>query len=437
MLGESKCLELVDAALKACECDQAEVIIWSQDTALTRFADSVIHQNVAEVNAMVSVRAVVGKRIGVARGNQLGADDVPALARRALDLARVAAPDEKFVSLPGPESYPTVQTYSDATAASTPELRAEAIRSVVAVAEGHGCRASGSLAADKSEIAIGNSLGIRAYTPATDASFITVAADDESSGYAEWRGTDIAQLNAARLAEIAARRCVDGRGAEPIEPGEYTVVLEPLAVGDMLSMLAYMGMGAMAFQEGRSFMSGRIGEKLAGDNITIWDDATDPRQRAVPFDWEGAAKRKVTIIENGFARGPVYDSYTAHKEGKKSTGHGFPAPNTWGPAPMHLFLGSGDATVEEMIASTGRGLLVTRFHYTNIVHEKQTLFTGMTRDGTFVIENGKVARPVKNLRFTQSILGALSDVEMIGRAGQLTEYAYVPALKIGKFAFTS
>ena len=437
MLGESKCLELVDAALKACECDQAEVIIWSQDTALTRFADSVIHQNVAEVNAMVSVRAVVGRRIGVARGNQLGADDVRAVARRALDLARVAAPDEKFVSLPGPESYPTVQTYSDATAASTPELRAEAIRSVVAVAEGHGCRASGSLAADKSEIAIGNSLGIRAYTPATDASFITVAADDESSGYAEWRGTDIAQLNAARLAEIAARRCVDGRGAEPIEPGEYTVVLEPLAVGDMLFMLSYMGMGAMAFQEGRSFMSGRIGEKLAGDNITIWDDATDPRQRAVPFDWEGVAKRKVTIIENGIASGPVYDSYTAHKEGEKSTGHGFPAPNTWGPAPMHLFLGSGDATVEEMIASTGRGLLVTRFHYTNIVHEKQTLFTGMTRDGTFVIENGKVARPVKNLRFTQSILGALSDVEMIGRAGQLTEYAYVPALKIGKFAFTS
>jgi predicted Zn-dependent protease len=437
MLGESKCLELVDAALKACECDQAEVIIWSQDTALTRFADSVIHQNVAEVNAMVSVRAVVGKRIGVARGNQLGADDVPAVARRALDLARVAAPDEKFVSLPGPESYPTVQTYSDATAASTPELRADAIRSVVAVAEGHGCRASGSLAADKSEIAIGNSLGIRAYTPATDASFITVAADDESSGYAEWRGTDIAQLNAARLAEIAARKCVDGRGAEAVEPGEYTVVLEPLAVGDMLFMLSYMGMGAMAFQEGRSFMSGRIGEKLAGDNITIWDDATDPRQRAVPFDWEGAAKRKVTIIENGFARGPVYDSYTAHKEGKKSTGHGFPAPNTWGPAPMHLFLGSGDATVEEMIALTGRGLLVTRFHYTNIVHEKQTLFTGMTRDGTFVIENGKVARPVKNLRFTQSILGALSDVEMIGRDGQLTEYAYVPALKIDKFAFTS
>jgi predicted Zn-dependent protease len=184
-------------------------------------------------------------------------------------------------------------------------------------------------------------------------------------------------------------------------------------------------------------MSGRIGEKLVGDNITIWDDATDPRQRAVPFDWEGVAKRKVTMIEKGIARGPVYDSYTAHKEGRTSTGHGFPAPNTWGPAPTHLFLAPGEATLSEMIAATERGLLVTRFHYTNVVHEKQTIFTGMTRDGTFLIENGKVARPVRNLRFTQSILAALSDVEMIGRGGQLTEYAYAPALRIGRFAFTS
>ncbi len=437
MLGESKCLELVAAALNTCECDQAEAIIWVQNSALTRFADSVIHQNVAEVNAMISVRAVLGKRIGVARGNQLNADDVRAVARRALDLARVAAEDRNFVSLPEPEPYPTVLTYSEATAASTPESRADAIRAIVAIATEHSCRASGSFAADKSEIAIGNSLGIRAYTPSTDASLISVVADDGSSGYAEWRGTDLAQLDAERVASIAARKCVEGRGVEAIEPGEYTVILEPLAIGDMLFMLAYMGMGAMAFQEGRSFMTGRIGEKLAGGNITIWDDATDPHQRAIPFDWEGVAKRKTMIIENGIARGPVYDSYTAHKEGKRSTGHGFPAPNTFGPAPTHLFLGAGHSTVEEMIASTDRGILVTRFHYTNIVHEKQTIFTGMTRDGTFLIEGGKIARPVRNLRFTQSILSALSDVEMIGSSCQLVEYAYTPALKIGSFAFTS
>ncbi len=437
MLGKDKCLELLDAALAACDCDQAEVIIWAQDSALTRFADSVIHQNVAEVNAMVSVRAIMGKRIGVARGNQLSVGEVRSVARRALDLARVAAADEKFISLPGPEPYPEVFTYSDATAASTPEVRAEAIRTITASAGKHGCRASGAYAADISEVAIGNSLGIRAYTPATDASLVTVAADDESSGYAEWRGTDVAEMNPEAIVEVATRKCVESRGAISVEPGEYTVILEPLAVGDMIFMLAYMGLGAMAFQEGRSFMSERLGERITGDNITIWDDATDPRQRAMPFDWEGVAKRKVTIIENGIARGPAYDSYTAHKDGRKSTGHAFPAPNTFGPAPTNLFLASGEATIGDMIASTARGILVTRFHYTNIVHEKHTIFTGMTRDGTFLIEDGKIAWPVNNLRFTQNILEALSQVEMIGHEGKLVEYAYVPAVKIGKFAFTS
>jgi len=240
MLGETRCLELVDAALKACESDQAEVIVWSQDTALTRFADSAIHQNVAEANAMVSVRAVLGKRTGVARGNQLRTDDVRGVAHRALELARVAAQDPRFVSLrvrsPTPRSRPTPRRRLP-----RPRIARRGIRGIAAVAAKDGCRASGAYAADKSEIAIGNSLGIRAYAPTTDASLITVVADDDSSGYAEWRGTDLAQLDAKRLAETAARKCVDGRGAEAIPPGDYTVILEPLAVGDMLFMLAYMG----------------------------------------------------------------------------------------------------------------------------------------------------------------------------------------------------
>ncbi len=437
MLGEARCFELLEAALGACECDQAEAVIHLTDSSLTRFAESVIHQNVAERNAMVSVRAIVGKRIGCARGNQLGADQVRSAARRAVDLARVAAEDKEFVSLPGPQSLPEVESYAEATAASTPESRAEAVRAVAGVAAAHHARASGSLAADVVELAIANSLGVRAHTPATDAALVAVVANDDSSGYAEWRGTDISQLDADRVAEVAGGKCDQGRGAEPIEPGDYTVVLEPLAVGDMLSMLALMGMGATAFQEGRSFLCDRVGEKLVGDAITIWDDGTDARQCPAAFDWEGVPKRKVMIIEKGVACGPVYDSYTANKEGKESTGHGLLAPNTFGPYPSHLFLGPGDATVEDMVASTDRGILVTRFHYTNVVHEKHTILTGMTRDGTFLIENGRIARPVKNLRFTQNILEALSDVEMVGRQGRLVEYAWTPALKIGKFSFTS
>ena len=437
MLGESRCLGLLEAALAACDCDQSEAVLFVQNSALTRFADSAIHQNVAETNAMLSVRAVLGKKIGVARGNQLEGSSVREVSRRAVELARVSADDQHFMSLPGPKPTTAVQSFAQATADSGPEERAEVAGAIAAVAERHGCRASGSLAADSAEIAVANSLGMRAYSPVTEAALITVVADDDSSGYAEWRGADIAELKAEAAAETATRKCVDGRGAEAIDPGEYTVVLEPPAVADMIFMLAYMGMGALAFQEGRSFMCDRIGQRIVGENVTIWDDATDMRHIALAFDWEGVPHQKLTIIEDGVARGPVYDSYTANKEGKESTGHAFPAPNTFGPVPTHLFLATGDSTVEDMIASTERGILVTRFHYTNVVHEKHTIFTGMTRDGTFLIENGKVGKPVKNFRFTQSILEALSNVEMIGREGRLSEYAWVPALKIGQFAFTS
>jgi predicted Zn-dependent protease len=437
MLSESQSLQLLDAALAACECDQAEAILHTTNSSLTRFAESIIHQNVAEADNMINVRAILGNKIGCARGNQVALAEVQAVAQRALDLARVASPDEAFVSLPGPQSIQKVHSFAEPTAASTPEQRAEAVRAIVSVAEAHGCRASGSFSVESGEVAVANSLGVRAYAPATEASLVAVISDDESSGYAQWRGLDISQLDPVAVAESAARKCADARGADAIEPGEYTVILEPLAVGDMLFMLAYMGLGAQSLQEGRSFLAGRLGEKVIGDNITIWDDATDLRQLAFPFDWEGLPKQKTMLIEKGVARGVAYDSYTAHKEEKQSTGHAFPAPNPYGPMPTHLFLAPGEAALEDMISSTDRAILVTRFHYTNIVHPKQTIFTGMTRDGTFLIEDGKIAHPLKNLRFTQSILEALSNVQMIGRHLQLCEYTCVPALKITGFSFTS
>jgi len=437
MLGEERCRELLGAALAACECDQAEVMLHLADSALTRFAESSIHQNVAEHNALVSVRAILGKRIGCGRGNQVTKEGVQSVARRAVELARVSAKDAQFLSLPGPQPLPAVESYADATASSSPEERAEAARSIASVAARAGCRASGSIAAESYELAIGNSLGVEAYAPATQASLVLVVSDEESSGYAEWRGVDIGELDAERAARTSTEKCVQGRGAESLEPAEHTVILEPPAVGDMLSLLGYMGFGAQALQEGRSFLTGRIGERVMADSISIWDDATDRRHLAFPFDFEGVPKRKVALIESGVARTAVYDSYTGNREGKPSTGHALPAPNTHGPMPLHLFLGTGEVSLDEMISSTDRGILVTRFHYTNIVHEKQSIITGMTRDGTFLVESGKVTKPLKNLRFTESIAEALNEVEMVGREGRLVEYAYVPALKIARFSFTS
>src|SRR5574340_293214 len=192
MLGKDSCLELVEAALAACECDQAEVLLTRTEHALTRFAESVIHQNVAETDAMLSVRAVLGTRVAAARTNQLTPEAAREAARRARDLAAFSAEDPNFVSLPHPQPLPEVTSYYAATAESTPEARAAAVQEAVAIAQREQCLASGSLAAETREVALGNSLGVRAYAPGTEASFVTVVADEASSGYADWYGNDLA-----------------------------------------------------------------------------------------------------------------------------------------------------------------------------------------------------------------------------------------------------
>ncbi|MBU0608123.1 MAG: TldD/PmbA family protein, partial [Armatimonadetes bacterium] len=239
------------------------------------------------------------------------------------------------------------------------------------------------------------------------------------------------------LGRIATEKCRTSRDPQSLPPGEYTVILEAEAVADMVMMLGMYGLGAMALQEGRSFMSGRIGEKLCGDNISIWDDGHDPRGHRLACDFEGVPKQRVPLITNGVAEGVVWDSYTANKEGRQSTGHGLPAPNSWGPVPINVFVGAGDSSVADMIAQTERGVLVTRFHYTNMVHPIKTVLTGMTRDGTFLIEGGQIAGAVKNLRFTQSILEALSCVSLIAREGKLADYVWAPAMRVDCFTFSS
>ncbi|HID06242.1 MAG TPA: TldD/PmbA family protein, partial [Armatimonadetes bacterium] len=214
------------------------------------------------------------------------------------------------------------------------------------------------------------------------------------------------------------------------------VVLEEEAVATLLMMLAYMGLGARAVQEGRSFMCERFGERIMSECVTIYDDALNTEGLPQPFDYEGVPKQKVVCIESGVAKAVVYDTYTAAREGKQSTGHALPQPNPWGPYPTNLFMSTGELTLEEMISTTERGLLITRFHYVNPVHPKRTVITGMTRDGTFLIEDGRVTHGVRNLRFTQSILDALSCVDAISRTRKLCDSTVAPAVKVNQFAFT-
>ncbi|MCR4406269.1 MAG: TldD/PmbA family protein [Anaerolineae bacterium] len=440
MLGEKGVKEIADHVLAHSNADQTEVVIISQDSQLTRFANSTIHQNVAELNTQVNVRAVLGKRIGVASTNDLNPEALKRVTETALTIARLQPENPDFISLPGPAPIIQVHAFDEATAACTPETRARAVDGICRQAIAKGLTAAGAFSTTIYEIAVVNSLGVFAYHPSTGAELNMVIMSEDSSGYAAQVSTRVADLDAESLGCQAVDKALRSRNPRALSPGHYTVILEPYAVQDFLSTFAYLGFGAQTVQEGQSFMAGRFGERIMSEAISIWDDGLDPTGLPLPFDFEGQPKQRVDLISHGVAQAVVYDSYTAGKEGKQSTGHALPAPNTYGPLPFNLFMDSGQATLEDMIASTEHGLLVTRFWYTRPVHPRLVIVTGMTRDGTFLIERGEVACPVKNLRFTQSYLDALAQVELVSRERRLlSDFGgadYVPALKLSEFTFT-
>ena len=223
-----------------------------------------------------------------------------------------------------------------------------------------------------------------------------------------------------------------------IEPGEYPVVLETYAVVDVLDMLGYLGFSALAVQEGRSFVE--LGKRVGSELVTIRDDGADPEGLPMAFDYEGVAKQRVDLLTKGVCTGVVYDGQTAARDGVPSTGHGLPAPNPYGPFPLNMVMEAGTSSRDELIGGLERGLLVTRFHYTNPVHPKLAIVTGMTRDGTFLVEHGKIVGPVKNLRFTQSYLEAIAGISAVGRERSCLKGflggVVVPAVRIDGWTFT-
>ena len=299
----------------------------------------------------------------------------------------------------------------------------------------------GALSTGTYEIALANSNGALAYHPTSYIDLTTVVMADSGSGYAARTGWRMGDVNVEALGQDAISDALRSRQPRAIEPGAYTVILKPYATHDMLSMLAYVGMGAQAVQEGRSWMNDRIGQQLLSPAVNVWDDGRDLNGLPRPFDFEGVPKQRIDIIIGGVPQGPVYDTLTAGREpGKVSTGHALPSPNTFGPIPLNLVMGAGTATLDEMIRSTERGLLVARFWYTRVVHPRDCIITGMTRDGLFLIEKGEIAYPLKHLGFTQGYVPALASVASVGNelwtVGEEFGTMRVPALKLHEFTFT-
>ncbi len=443
MLGKERIRQITDSLLHKSAADQTEVVILANDEALTRFANSTIHQNVSETDSAVRIRVVLGTRVGVATTNNLAEEALARTLETAMAIARLQPENPDFKSLPGPQPLPQVTAFSQVTAECAPEKRANGAGTICLMARDAGVVASGALTTTVMEVAVANSLGTFAYFPTTYADINTVVMSDTSAGYASALALSVDDLDFEAIGREAVEKCIHAQNPRALEPGEYPVILEPYAVQDFIQMMAYTGLGAVAFQEGRSFMNGQLGQQIVDPRVSIWDDGLSLDGLPWPFDFEGVPKRRVDLVEKGVARGVVYDSYRAGKEeGKESTGHALPAPNAMGPLPLNVFFAPGDATLAEMIAQTERGLYVTRFHYTRPAEPKKVVITGMTRDGTFLIENGEIAYPVKNLRFTQSYLEALNHVELIGKEPRLlTGLAgiardSVPALKLAEFRFT-
>ncbi len=444
MLGEQEVRRIAETVLGASRADQTEVEVFANDSALTRFANNYIHQNVEQSDVDVRVRAVIGQKIGVASTNEISGDALSRVAARALELAEHQRENEDFRSLPRPAPITPVSSYAESTARCGPEERAGVVGQICDASSRAGLIAAGAFHTTAQELAIANSFGVFAYNRETQADINTVVMSETSSGYAARVSKDVGDIDG----EAVAREAVDSalRGVSPatVEPGDYEVILEPYAVVDLLDFFSYLSFGALPYTEKRSFMAGRLGEKVMGENISIWDDGLSPDGIPSPFDYEGVPRERVSFIENGVAKGVVWDSYLAGKIGgdARSTGHALPAGVTFGPIPLNMFMAPGNATRDEMIGSVKRGLYVRRFWYTRSVHPLNVIITGMTRDGTFLIEDGKIVGPVRSMRFTQGYVDALNCVDLVGKDPMLVlgdlggGVRSVPALKIAKWSFT-
>ena len=464
MLTEAQAAEIFARIRKYSTADEVECIFYGGRSALTRFAINVIHQNMAEENYGVSVRTVFGGRTARAATNNFDDESLSNVVRASEKLAKVQEPDADLLPMevagegpirlrPGQvRATPASPSRHFAeTAALTPEQRADSVGQMVSVARKHKLTAAGIFSSSDSVEGIFNSGGLSQWHAQTAAEIsITMLADD-SSGWQKANSPNIANLHAVSLAETAAEKALNSAVPREIAPGKYTVILEPAAVLDTVGF-GFYDFGGLAILDQRSFLNNRIGRQLFGENINIWDDVTHPQQSGAPFDGEGVSRQKLKLVENGVVKQLVYARGTAARMKKsehasnvgpiEATGHGFPVPNEMGEAPMNIVFEppSDPKTVAQMVESTERGILVTRLWYIREVDPYEKILTGMTRDGTFLIENGKVVCGLRNFRFNQSLIEMLANVEQMSTpvraSGEESFDMVVPAMKVREFNFT-
>lgn len=434
-------IAMLGAAIKRSPGDSTELVYLENRESTTRFAENLIHQNMESTDARVIVRLIKDGKVAVSSTNDLTDGGLDRMLADAAQIASFLEPDSAFPGLATPSSVNEVAAFFEATASSSPESRAEAIATIAKQSKHQNLEASGLFQTEAQSIAVVNSLGVHQWHSETRGELSISTSDDSTlaQGWSTGASRDVSRIDAGRLGVTAIDKAVRSRNPEAIPAGDYTVILEPAAVGQMLLFLGFLAFSGKSFAQGRGVLSGKIGEKVTGDNITITDDPYLPDYPGMPFDYEGTPKQKITLIEKGIARGVVHDRRSAIMANVESTGHALPPDNARGPYPKNLVMNAGNATIDEMVTSTANGILITHFWYLNYLNPMKAQLTGSTRDGTFLIENGKITKPIKNMRATPAVLEVLSRVEMIGRERalypQYSAMMFVPALKIAAFPF--
>jgi PmbA protein len=413
--GRDAMLAPLEVALRDVKADEAELWVHRRRSAISRYAKNEIHQNAVADETHVQARVVIGKAMGIASANSLDPADLRRLVADATAAARESAPNAQWPGLAAPAETAEPKAFDAETARADATSQAQAIQRITAAVKERGFRAAGTHQIELTEDALANTNGAAVYAPSTMAYLRALVTSGTGTGWAEDLGSNTRALVPSEIAARAIEKAALDRDRTQLAPGDYEAVFEELAVAEVLRFMSLTGLTGQTLKDGRSFMAGRFGEHVTGRRFSLWDDALDARTLAIPFDVEGTPKQRIPLVEAGVAKGVVHDRQSAQWFGTRSTGHAAdPRRYSVGGHAGNLTMSGGDAKREQLIRAVKRGVLITRFHYTNTPDPKRATMTGTTRDGTFLIEDGRITRALANVRYTMSALDLFSGIELLG-----------------------
>ena len=447
-IGPDALLTPLQSALRDSGLPEAELWVHRRNAAVTRYSHSSIHQNAVSDETHVHARAIIGSAIGATSGSSLEPDALRDLLAHAGQLARLQTPNADWPGLAAAAEYREPIAFDAPTASLDAGDQARAIGRISQRVAARGFRAAGTHSVDLTEDAVANTNGVAAYAPMTVAYLrALVLGEHGGSGYADDLSHRAVDLDAESIAARAIEKCALDRDRVQLEPGDYEAVFEEDAVAEILRIMSITGLSGQSVREGRSFLTGVVGRSVTGSKFTLHDDPFQPGQLAMPFDPEGTPRRRTGLVERGVAVGPVYDRWSAKAAGLSSTGHAAdPGRYAHGGHAGNLVMAGGTATREQLIGSVRRGILITRFHYTNTPDPKRATMTGTTRDGTFLIVDGKITRALANVRYTMSALDLFAGIELLGPQRLVRDWwstngmgsivCLAPAMKVSRATIT-